>query len=125
MSDFGSYTGEQFFALQFPPRCFLVDKFIKEKDSVIFVGEEKSGKSILLFQLITALTSKHPFLDNYAVSKACNVTYVQLEGELADSQDRFNRMIGSVDFDQSLFLGKLRQRNTKGLRAMLFCGIVY
>ena len=103
MSEFGSYTGEQFFGLYFPPRSFLIDKFIKEKDSVIVVGEEKSGKSILIFQLITALTSQHPFLDVYPVAKPCKVTYVQLEGELQDSQDRFNRMIGSADFEPTLF----------------------
>lgn len=103
MSDFGSYTGSQFFDLKFPPRAFLIDKFMKEKDSVILVGESKAGKSILVFQLITALTSTHPFLDTYSVLRPLKVTYVQLEGELHDSQDRFNRMIGAIDFDKDLF----------------------
>lgn len=103
MSEFGLYSGKEFFDLKFPKREFLVESIIKEKDSVILVGEEKAGKSILIFQLITALTSKHPFLDKFSVSKPCKVTYVQLEGELHDSQDRFNRMIGSIDFDRELF----------------------
>ena len=103
MSEFKSYTGQEFFDLKFPPRTFLIDKFMKEKDSIIIVGEAKAGKSVLVFQLITSLTSAHPFLDKYGVSRSCKVSYLQLEGELADSQDRFNRMIGSVDFDKDLF----------------------
>jgi len=103
MSLFGNYTGSEFFDIKFPERKFLVDKIMREKDSVLFVGSEKSGKSVLIKQLICSLTSQHPFLDEYEVLKPSKVSYIQLEGELSDSQDRFNRMIRSLDFNRDLF----------------------
>lgn len=103
MSDFGAYSGKDFLALELKPRNFLVDKIIREKDSVILVGNEKSGKSLLTFQLICSLTTQHPFLDKFEISKPCKVTYIQLEGELGDSQDRFKRMIKTLDFNPENF----------------------
>ncbi len=103
MPNFGDYTGEQFFKLKLEKRKFLIENILKEKDSMILVGDEKSGKSLFIFQLICSLTSQCPFLDEYDVLKPCKVTYIQLEGELEDSQDRFNRMIKSLDFDNNLF----------------------
>lgn len=103
MSDFGIYTGEQFFGLEIKPRQFIVEGILKEKDSFLIVGDEKAGKSLLTFQLICSLTSGHPFLDRFEVRRTCKVTYIQIEGELADSIDRFNRMIRVIDFDKSKF----------------------
>ena len=57
MSNFGVYLGKQFFGLKLKKRKFLVENVIREKDSVILVGNEKSGKSLLTFQLICSLTS--------------------------------------------------------------------
>jgi len=62
MSNFATYSGEEFFGLTLPKREFLVDGFIREKDTVMLVGDEKAGKSLLAFQLICSLTSGHPFL---------------------------------------------------------------
>ena len=103
MSQFGFYPGDKFFGLKLTKRRFLVDKIIKEKDSVIMVGDAKSGKSLLMFQLICSLTSQHPFLDKFTVNRPCKVTYLQLEGELEDSQDRFLRLTKTLDFDRELF----------------------
>lgn len=103
MSNFGSYSGREFLALKLPKRNFLINSIIREKDSIILVGDEKAGKSILTKQIICSLTSKHPFLDRYEVSKCCKVTYIQLEGELEDTQDRLRRMIKVLDFDPELF----------------------
>lgn len=103
MSDFGVYTGEQFFNLSLKPRPFIVDGIIREKDSFLLVGDEKAGKSLLAFQLICSLTSGHPFLDRFEVKRPCKVSYVQIEGELQDSLDRFNKMIKVLDFDRSKF----------------------
>lgn len=108
MSDFGVYTGEQFIKLKLPPRKWLVEGLIRERDSIILVGNEKSGKSLFVFQLICSLTSQHPFIDRWEVQKPCRVSYVQIEGELTDSQDRFKRMTEALDMDwynlQLLFL---------------------
>lgn len=103
MSNFGFYTGKEFFNLKLEKRMFLVDNILREKDSVIFIGGEKSGKSLLMFQLICSLTSGHPFLDKHNVNKPCKVTYLQLEGELEDSQDRFCRLIRTLDFNNDMF----------------------
>lgn len=103
MSDFRAYSGEEFFTLRIPPRKFIVDNVIRDRDSVLIVGNEKSGKSLLIFQLICSMTSGHPFLDRFNVTKPVKVSYIQIEGELADSQDRFNRMIKVLDFDPNNF----------------------
>lgn len=97
MSDFDFYSGTEFLAKQFESREYLIDQFLHEKDSVILAGKAKTGKSVLLFQLICALTSGKPFLGQYAVRKPCRVLYVQLEGSLDDSQDRFKRMMLNPD----------------------------
>ena len=67
MSDFGAYSGRELFEKEFPKRAWLVEGIIKEKDSVILVGDPKAGKSLLAFQLICSMTSQHPFLDHHQV----------------------------------------------------------
>ena len=104
MSYFGAYGGKEFFEREFPKREFLVDKIMRESDSVLLIGTEKSGKSIVIKQLICSLTTgTYPFLDEYEVKKPCKVTYIQLEGEIGDTQDRFKRMIKHLDFNPDNF----------------------
>ena len=93
MSLFGSYSGKHLIELKLEKRQWLVENIIREKDSCIFVGNEKSGKSLLIKQLICALTTGEPFIDKYNVTKESRVTYIQVEGELSDTQDRFKRMM--------------------------------
>ena len=102
-SDFGIYSGNEFLDLELKTRDFLVDNIMREKDSVIVLGNEKAGKTILSFQLAISMTSQQPFVDKFNVSKRCRVCYVQLEGELADSQDRFKRMMEAIEFDPTHF----------------------
>ena len=106
MSTFKIYTGKEFMKLKLEKRKFLIDRFIKEKDSVILVGTEKSGKSLITKQMMCSLTSGHPFLDKHEVPNAVKVVYVQAEGELEDTQDRFKRMIKAIDFDPDMFMIK-------------------
>lgn len=103
MSNFGSYTGTEFLNKEFPPREWLINNICRKGDSVILVGNEKSGKSLFVFQLLCSLTSCHPFLDLYNVPKALKVVYIQLEGEIADSQDRMKRMIKTIDIEPDNF----------------------
>lgn len=103
MSHFGCYEGKEFLDLDIPPRTWLVENIMRENDSVILVGNEKSGKSLCIFQLICSLTTCHPFFDHFNVPKPCRVVYIQLEGELGDSQDRMKRMIKALDINPDLF----------------------
>lgn len=101
--EFGSFSGEEFLAMECKKREWLVENILREKDSVIIVGNEKSGKSVYAFQLICSLTSQHDFIDKYKVTKPCRVTYVQLEGEKGDSQDRMKRMVKALDINPAMF----------------------
>lgn len=103
MSDFCSIGGEEFLSQEIKKREWLIENIIREQDSIILVGNEKSGKSVFTFQLVCSLTSKHPFIDKYKVLKPCRVTYIQLEGEKGDSQDRMKRMVNALDLNPDLF----------------------
>ena len=69
MSDFGFYSAEEFFGKKLESREALIDQILHEKDSVIIAGKPKTGKSVLLFQLICSLTSGEPFLDRFEVKR--------------------------------------------------------
>jgi len=103
MSDFGFYTADELFNKQFESREPLIEQILYEKDSVLFAGKAKTGKSVLLFNLICSLTSGEPFLDRFEVRRKCRVLYVQLEGSLSDSQDRFRRMTKALPMDRENF----------------------
>lgn len=103
MSDFGFYTAREMFKKEFESREALVDQILHEKDSVLFAGKAKTGKSILLFQLICSLTNGEPFLDRFEVRRKCRVLYLQLEGSMSDSKDRFERMTKALPMDQDNF----------------------
>lgn len=102
-SKFRSYGGVEFLKAKFTKRKWLIENIIRERDTVLFVGEEKAGKSLLIQQMICSLTTEHPFLDKYKVMRPCKITYVQLEGEIEDTQDIFKRLSESVDFAPELF----------------------
>jgi hypothetical protein len=55
-----------------------------------------------MLQLICSLTSQQPFLNEYEIAKQCNVTYIQIEGELEDTVDRLKRMTKSLEFNPNL-----------------------
>ncbi len=122
MSDFGDYFLDELINLDLPPREWLVEGLAKEKDSVILVGNEKSGKSLFLYQLISSLTSGQPFLDNYATFKPRKVTYIQLEGELSDSQDRFKRLNKTLEYEYKnclyMFRAPLQMQNNEYSQAL-------
>ena len=103
MSNFGDYTGKELLELNLTKRDWLVEKLIREKDSIILVGDAKAGKSLLKQQLCCSLTSQHPFLDKFHILRPCNVVDIQLEGELEDTQDRYKRILESIDFEPSRY----------------------
>ncbi len=98
MSYFGSYSASEILKKEFKTRKFLIENIIRENDSVLLIGGEKSGKSILAKQLVASLSAGHqPFLNEYEVRRACKVTYIQIEGELVDTKERMERMFKIVD----------------------------
>ena len=99
---FGSYEGNRFLEMELPKREWLIENVIRKQDSVILVGNDKSGKSLFIFQLICSLTSGQPFLDTYNVCNTSKIAYFQLEGELSDSQDRMRRMIKTLEINPEL-----------------------
>jgi len=122
-SAFGLYSGEKFFKLNLPKRAWLVDGLIRERDSVIFVGDEKAGKSLFLSQMICSLTSQHPFIDKHDIPKPCKVTQILLEGDLADIKDRYERMIQTIEFEpknfQILFSQPLQLHTSEGAQELV------
>lgn len=119
MNSFKIYSGNDLLSLQIPQRQFIVEKLIKEKDSVIFVGDAKAGKSVLILQLICSLTSQQSFLNKYNIYKPYTVLYIQLEGELEDTQDRLRRMMKTQELNPDLFylayFPPLRLENTQAI----------
>lgn len=103
MSNFGFYTGKQLLEMKLKKRDWIIKNLIRYKDSVILVGDAKAGKTLLKQQLICSLTSGHPFLDKYDIVNPCKVIDIQLEGELEDTQDRFKRMISTIDFNPEMY----------------------
>lgn len=122
-SYFGTYSGKEFLELEIEKRHFIVENLIRERDSVILVGDPKSGKSLLIQQLICSLTAGVPFLSRYEVLKPCKVTYIQLEGELGDSQDRFKRMMATLEHEsdnfQILYSAPLNLQNSQNISDFL------
>lgn len=102
MANFGSYSGKEIFDLEFKKKDWLVEGIVREKQSVLFAGSEKSGKSVWIKQLICSLTSQHPMHDRMNVLRPCKVTYIQLEGEIEDTKDRFTRMSKTQDINPEL-----------------------
>ena len=115
MGDFGIYRGDEFLKMELKPRSFIIENMLRDKDTVLLVGDEKAGKSLLVLQMICSLTSMHPFLDKFGVLKQCKVSYLQLEGELGETQDRFKRLMKMMEITpelfQLLFLGPLNFEN--------------
>lgn len=101
--DFGFYSGSELMGFQFPPKTWLIEGMLYCGDSVLFLGAEKSGKSIAVKQVCAALTSGSNFLGLPVVAPQ-RVCYLQLEGEISDTQDRFNRMARAVPFNPHNFM---------------------
>lgn len=98
---FGVYRGEDFMKFNFAPKEFLIDSLLNRGDSAFLVGSPKSGKSLFVKQMICSLTSGHPFLEKFEISRPSTVLYVQLEGEAQETKDRFEKMCRKVELDSS------------------------
>ena len=105
MSNFGCYTGTEFLTKQLPKREWIIEGLLKEKDALLWVGQEKSGKTLFSMQaFLCCLTTGHPLIDKHAVPRPRKVTYILLEGDLGESQDRILRLNKQLDIDPENFV---------------------
>jgi hypothetical protein len=82
----------------------LIEGLLKEKDSLLWVGQEKAGKTLFSMQaFLCCLTTGIPLIDKHAIPKPRKVTYILLEGDLAESQDRIMRLNKQLDIDPNNF----------------------
>lgn len=103
MGEFKLYTAKELMAMPKEDDKYIVEGLLWEKDHVMFVGKDKSGKSVLAMQLACAISKGASFLSTFEVPSALPVLYVQMEGKLTDTKERFRAMIneGGVEADTS------------------------
>lgn len=105
MSNFGTLLGTEFLTKEIPKREWMIENLLKERDALLWVGQEKSGKTVLNFQAaLCCLTTAHPFLDHFNIPKPRKVTYILLEGDLEESMDRVKRLAKSIDINPDNFV---------------------
>ena len=99
----GYYPGEQFLTTPLPGSQPLITNFLWEGDHALFIGKEKSGKSIFFQQLICHGTSAAPLFGILEIPRPLTVAYCQGEGKLADTQANLKRMRKALDCVPSRF----------------------
>jgi hypothetical protein len=105
MSNYGSFSGVDFLAKEFPTRNWIIEGLFKEKDALLWVGQEKAGKTLISMQaFICNLTSGQPFIDKHNIPKSKKVTYILLEGDISESQDSIKRLGKTLEIDPSKFV---------------------
>ena len=88
-----------------PKREWLIEGLLKEKDALLWVGQEKSGKTLFSMQaFLCCLTTGMPLIDKHPIPKPKKVTYILLEGDLGESQDRIFRLNKQLDIDPANFV---------------------
>lgn len=97
--------GTEFLQKEFPTRNWIIEGLLKEKDALLWVGQEKSGKTLISMQaFLCCLTTGHPFIDKHAIPKPKKVTYILLEGDISESQDRVKRLAKTLDINPDNFI---------------------
>lgn len=76
---------------------WLVDEFWTEASHGIVAGEPKTLKSTILMDLIVAVASGEPFLDQFEVRNPGPVIYIQNENSDPIVRDRFFKITSSLD----------------------------
>lgn len=105
MQYFGNYLGTEFLNKEFPSRNWVIEGLLKEKDALLWVGQEKSGKTLISMQgFLCCLTTGQPFLDKHNIPEPKKVTYILLEGDISESQERLKRLAKSNDLDPNKFV---------------------
>jgi hypothetical protein len=95
----------EFLTQQLPKREWIIENILKEKDALLWVGQEKSGKTLFSMQaFLCCTTTGHPLIDKYSIPRPRKVTYILLEGDLGESQDRMLRLQKQLDIDPKNFV---------------------
>lgn len=87
-----------------PEKEPIVENFIYVNDVVFICADAGTGKSILVLQLASHVTTGEPFLGTYRVCKPGNVLYVQTEGDRGETIARLQAMSHGVKMDYSKFI---------------------
>ena len=77
--------------LSFPsePNDYLIENFLWRGSIGFVIGQEKACKSIFTTQKGMAMTCGEPFLQAFDVAKPLKVLYIQAEGDMGETKDRF------------------------------------
>jgi len=89
---------------------FLIENLLWERQVVILLAREKVGKSILSKHMACCLSSGKPFLDTFHVKRPVRVLYIQLEGDMYETNDRLKRMQMGVDINPNNFFFMFKAR---------------
>jgi hypothetical protein len=105
LSNFGAYIGTDFLNKEFPERDWIIEGLLRKSDALLWVGQEKAGKTLISMQaFICCLTTGHPFIDKHNIPKPKRVTYILLEGDISESQDRIKRLSKTLDINPDNFV---------------------
>lgn len=99
-SEYGLFTGANLFTSA-PAKEAIIENFLYERDVICISSKAGVGKSILAQQLMCALTSGTPFLDTLVVPRACNVLYIQTEGDRTETLERLTLMTSKLPINNS------------------------
>ena len=77
--------------INFPsePNDYLIENFLWRNSISIICGQEKACKSIITSQKCMAMTCGEPFLGCFDVIKPLKVLYIQAEGSMSETKERF------------------------------------
>jgi len=93
------WTGEEMLNSELEEPPVLMESLVWKGDNIILLGDAKTGKSLLALQMMCALTSGKPFLDQYKIAETGNVLMIQAEGKMYESTVRYKRMAEEVKSD--------------------------
>jgi hypothetical protein len=77
----------------------IIDGIINQGDYVLFIAEEKVGKTIFSQQLCCSLSTGKDFLNVFPVNKPCKIWYMFNEVRIGQIQKRFINMSHGIDID--------------------------
>lgn len=82
-------TGNDLITFPSQPNDYLVEKFLWKGSVMFLVGAEKACKSIFITQMLMAMTAGKPFLGTFDIPRPLKVLYIQAEGNLGETKERF------------------------------------
>ncbi len=94
------YTGEEFANLKVKKPDWIVEDFVIKNSSSMFVGCDKSSKSMLALHLALCVATDSLFLDMFPVKKG-RVLYIDEENGETDLHDRYIRMLRSMNLESA------------------------